>query len=106
MEAGAPIATPGTGTVYGLVVDRITGQGVPWATITLRLNGSNTATESTPGPDGSFLFDNLAPGEYSIIAIPYDSDYMPWIAMVTVEADLAYPVQMFMRINPSVDSSQ
>ena len=105
-DAGDPTAAPGTGTVYGVVAVSTTGQGVPLATITLRLSGSNSATESTSGPDGSFLFDNLAPGEYSIIAVPSNNDYVTWCAMVTVEAGSATPVNISMLMYPSDDSAQ
>jgi len=103
---GCPAPAPGTGTVYGEAVDSVTGLGVPLATITLRLNGSKSSTETTTAPGGSFQFDNLAPGDYSIVAIPNSNDYATWCAIVTVEADLADPVQMNLLKYPPDDSNQ
>jgi iron complex outermembrane recepter protein len=56
-------ATAQTGVaVGGRLVNSLTGEPVPGATVVI--DGPNRETRS--GPDGSFTFDNIVPGEYHI----------------------------------------
>jgi hypothetical protein len=47
------------------------GRPVPDAQVTLLEPNGTVATVSTTGPDGSYCFDNLPPGEYTVVASGY-----------------------------------
>ena len=51
-----------TGTIYGTVTDFATGEPIKNANVKLRPSGETTLT----GSDGTYMFQNLKPGEYSL----------------------------------------
>lgn len=73
-QAAAPAAAPapvhaarrGAGTVTGTVADD-TGGVIPNATVTLLDSSGEARTVTTQG-DGSYTFDHVAPGNYSVTA--------------------------------------
>ena len=56
--------TESTGSIYGTVVDKSTGEQIPVASISLNPSGKTTVT----GSDGTFEFNDIDPGEYTISA--------------------------------------
>ena len=56
--------TESTGSIYGTVVDKSTGEQIPVASISLNPSGKTTIT----GSDGTFEFRDIDPGEYTISA--------------------------------------
>jgi hypothetical protein len=61
-----PARIPGTGTVTGTVADD-TGGVIPNATVTLTDGNGQTRSVKTQG-DGSYTFDNVQPGTYTVSA--------------------------------------
>jgi len=56
--------TESTGSIYGTVVDKSTGEQIPVASISLNPSGKTTVT----GSDGTFEFNDIDTGEYTISA--------------------------------------
>jgi len=56
--------TESTGSIYGTVVDKSTGEQIPVASISLNPSGKTTVT----GSDGTFEFNDIDPREYTISA--------------------------------------
>lgn len=69
-----------TGGIYGMVVDKATGEPVRSAGVTLNPNGASTVT----GSDGHFEFSNLEQGGYAVVIAK--TDYKEYTSgMITVE---------------------
>lgn len=70
-----------TGGIYGMVVDKATGEPVKSAGVTLNPNGASTVT----GSDGHFEFSNLEQGGYEVVI--KKTDYKEFTSgMITVDA--------------------
>lgn len=70
-----------TGGIYGMVVDKATGEPVRSAGVTLNPNGASTVT----GSDGHFEFSNLEQGGYEVVI--KKTDYKEFTSgMITVDA--------------------
>ena len=68
------------GSIYGVVVDKATGEPIKSAGVTLNPNGATTVT----GSDGCFEFTGLAQGGYAVVIAK--TDYKEYTSgMITVE---------------------
>src|SRR5580704_10503515 len=56
-----------TAALRGQVTDE-SGAYVPSARVTATSVSSNVATVTTAGSDGTYIFPNLAPGDYTVLA--------------------------------------
>jgi hypothetical protein len=61
-----PIAALGAGIAF--LNGTVTTSGKPVANVTVTVSGNNTTQQTKTGPDGTFSFGNLAPGQYSVQA--------------------------------------
>jgi hypothetical protein len=68
-SSSLPPPAPTTGSIFGLVRDRVTGSPIAQAQVTLRADGELEAKASTMSAiEGAYTFDGLRPGRYSLTA--------------------------------------
>lgn len=65
LSAGFAFAQTGAGSIKGQIVDKETGEAIPFAKIAVFQGGQQKAVSKTDF-DGKFLITQLAPGEYDI----------------------------------------
>ena len=92
-----------TGTIYGTVTDYATGEPLKNVNVRIRPSGETTQT----GSDGTYLFQDLKPGEYSLFLSKADysdkddlKDMDSFIGMNEVKQavrEMAYTVQNSMQ---------
>ena len=63
-------------SVEGVVTRAGTAEPVPGANVELSRGGESVKTVTT-GDDGRFVFDNLQPGDYRVVATRTDGSFVP-----------------------------
>lgn len=91
----------GRGSISGSVSDATTGEPVPTVNVLLVPGGKSTVT----GSDGSFAFENLEPGTYSIEITK--EGYTPNTSQVVVQAGKAVPAHLLIgRLTASLTADK
>lgn len=85
-----------TGTIYGTVTDYITGEPIKNANVKLRPSGETTLT----GSDGTYQFQNLKPGDYSLSLskVEYDDVDEDYVIKLVAGGSVRRDVQMKQKI--------